>query len=55
MPIVREIFVQELAKQNSPGTSSTIGRPAPKPNAAPRAAPPAATAPAKPKNPAALN
>jgi Protein of unknown function (DUF2927) len=55
MPIIREIFVQELAKQNAPGTSSTVGKPAPKPNATQRSAPPAATAPAKPKNPAALN
>ncbi|MGE5148419.1 MAG: DUF2927 domain-containing protein [Candidatus Eiseniibacteriota bacterium] len=51
MPIIREIFVQELAKQNSSGTSSTTGR------AAPKATPPRAVpaAPAKPHNPAALN
>ena len=51
MPVIREIFVQELAKLNSPGTSSTTGKPAPQATT-PRSMP---APPAKPRNPAALN
>jgi hypothetical protein len=45
MPIIREIFVQELAKLNGSGTSSATGKTPPIKR----------TAPAKPRNPASLN
>ena len=52
MPIIREIFVQELTRQNGAGTSSATGRGMP-----PKPAPPAAKPPAPPQreNPASLN
>jgi hypothetical protein len=48
MPIIREIFVQELAKANGSGTSSTTGKAPPVKRTTP-------AAPAKPRNPASLN
>lgn len=48
MPIIREIFVQELAKANGSGTSSTTGKTPPVKRQTP-------AAPVKPRNPAALN
>lgn len=48
MPIIREIFAQEVAKANGSGTSSTTGKAPPVKRQTP-------SAPAKPRNPAALN
>jgi Protein of unknown function (DUF2927) len=55
MPIIREIFVQELAKANGSGTSSTTGRTPPSKTPAAQPKTPAAPGTKPPQNPAALN